>query len=84
VTTLREKRIHPHSVRHSTAVALLKAAVDFAAIAQWLRYASLNTTMRYARGPRFEASGFPDALAPPRGGHLLLDGRDLVDWLRRM
>jgi integrase/recombinase XerD len=49
VATLREKRIHPHSVRHSTAVALLKASVDFAAISQWLGHASLNTTMRYAR-----------------------------------
>ena len=41
VTTLREKRIHPHSVRHSTAVALLKAGVDFATISQWLGHASL-------------------------------------------
>ena len=30
------------------------------------------------------AQVFPDVLAPPRGGHLLLDGRDLVGWLRRM
>jgi site-specific recombinase XerD len=89
VTTLREKRIHPHSVRHSTAIALLKAGVDFATISQWLGHASLNTTMRYARAdldPKRQALAqvFPDALAPPRGGHLLLDGRDLVGWLRRM
>ena len=30
------------------------------------------------------AQVFPDALAPPRGRHVLLDGRDLVGWLRRM
>lgn len=89
VTTLRDKRIHPHSVRHSTAVALLKAGVDFATISQWLGHASLNTTMRYARADvdlkrQALAQVFPDALAPPRGGHLLLDGRDLVGWLRRM
>jgi site-specific recombinase XerD len=89
VSTLREKRIHPHSVRHSTAVALLKAGVDFATISQWLGHASLNTTMRYARADldlkrQALSQVFPDALAPPRGGHLLLDGRDLVGWLRRM
>lgn len=89
VATLREKRIHPHSVRHSTAVALLKAGVDFATISQWLGHASLNTTMRYARADldlkrQALAQVFPDSLAPPRGGHLLLDGRDLVGWLRRM
>ena len=49
VTTLRDKHIHPHSLRHSTAVALLKAGVDFATISQWLGLASLNATMRYAR-----------------------------------
>jgi hypothetical protein len=27
---------------------------------------------------------FPYALAPPRGGHLLIDGRGLTGWLRRM
>lgn len=89
VTTLRDKRIHPHSVRHSTAVAMLKAGVDFATISQWLGHASLNTTMRYARADldlkrQALSQVFPDALAPPRGGHLLLDGRDLVGWLRRM
>ncbi len=89
VSTLRDKRIHPHSVRHSTAVALLKAGVDFATISQWLGHASLNTTMRYARADldlkrQALSQVFPDALAPPRGGHLLLDSRDLVGWLRRM
>ena len=89
VTTLSDKRIHPHSVRHSTAVALLKAGVDFATISQWLGHASLNATMRYARADldlkrQALAQVFPGALSPPRGGHLLLDGRDLVGWLRRM
>lgn len=87
--TLRDKRIHPHSLRHSTAVALLKAGVDFATISQWLGHAGLNTTMCYARADidlkrQALAQVFPDALAPPRGGHLMLDGRELVGWLRRM
>ena len=87
--TLRDKRIHPHSIRHSTAVALLKAGVDFVTISQWLGHAGLNTTMRYARADidlkrQALAQVFPDALAPPRNGYPMLDGRDLVGWLRRM
>ena len=34
--------------------------------------------------PRGRPQVFPDALAPPRGGHLMVDGRDLVGSLRRM
>jgi hypothetical protein len=30
------------------------------------------------------AQVFPDAVAPPPGGRLLLKGSDLVDWLRRI
>lgn len=87
--TLRGKKLHPHSLRHSTAVALLKAGVDFATISQWLGHAGLNTTMRYARADldlkrQALSQVFPDALAPPRGGRLLIDGSNLVGWLRRI
>jgi integrase/recombinase XerD len=46
--TLCSKRLHPHSMRHSTAVALLKSGVDLTTIGQWLGHADLNTTNRYA------------------------------------
>jgi integrase/recombinase XerD len=87
--TLRGKKLHPHSLRHSTAVALLKAGVDFATISQWLGHAGLNTTMRYARADldlkrQALSQVFPDALSPPRGGRLLIDGSDVVGWLRRI
>ena len=45
---LANKRLHPHSLRHSTAVALLKAGVDLSTISQWLGHASPNTTNKYA------------------------------------
>jgi integrase/recombinase XerD len=48
VPTLRGKRLHPHSMRHSTAVHLLKSGVDLSTIGQWLGHASLNTTNKYA------------------------------------
>jgi site-specific recombinase XerD len=48
VSTLGRKRLHPHSMRHSTAVALLNSGVDLTTIGQWLGHASPNTTNRYA------------------------------------
>lgn len=46
--TLVKKRLHPHRVRHSTAVHLLKAGVDLSTISQWMGPASVTTTNRYA------------------------------------
>lgn len=87
--TLAGKSIHPHSIRHTTAIHLLKAGVDFASISQWLGHASLNTTMVYARADldlkrQALLQVFPDALAPPKAGNLALGGVNLVDWLRRL
>ena len=48
VVTLERKRLHPHSMRHSTAVALLKSGVDLSTISQWLGHSSPTTTNRYA------------------------------------
>ena len=45
---LSTKRLHPHSMRHSTAVHLLQAGVDLTTISHWLGHASVNTTNRYA------------------------------------
>ena len=48
VTTLATKRVHPHMMRHSTAVHLLQAGVDLVTISHWLGHASVETTNRYA------------------------------------
>ena len=87
--TLTGKRIHPHSIRHTTAIHLLKAGVDFATISQWLGHASLNTTMRYARADidlkrQALAQVFPEILAPPKGGAFVFRGEDVTGWLRRL
>lgn len=47
-TTLATKRIHPHVVRHTTAVHLLQAGVDMITISHWLGHANVETTNRYA------------------------------------
>jgi site-specific recombinase XerD len=44
---LKNKRLHPHSIRHSTAVHLLRSGVDLSTIAHWLGHVSVNTTSKY-------------------------------------
>jgi len=47
--TLKRKRIRAHSIRHSTAVLLLKAGVPLSIIRSWLGHIRLDTTAHYAR-----------------------------------
>lgn len=48
VPSLKTKRVSPHTVRHTTAVHLLRAGVDINTIRAWLGHVSLETTNRYA------------------------------------
>lgn len=87
--SLKGKSLHPHSLRHSTAIHLLKAGVDFATISQWLGHASVNTTMRYARADidlkrAALAQVFPETLGSPHGGQLNILDANITDWLRRL
>jgi len=45
--SLKQKRLHPHCVRHSTALYLLRAGFDLSTLAHWLGHASINTTNKY-------------------------------------
>jgi integrase/recombinase XerD len=45
--TLRNKRVTPHVLRHTTAVTLLQAGIDCATIALWLGHESVETTQMY-------------------------------------
>ena len=48
VPTLASKRVSPHTLRHTTAVFLLRAGVDINTIRAWLGHVSINTTQVYA------------------------------------
>jgi integrase/recombinase XerD len=48
VPSLRARPISPHTVRHTTAVHLLRAGVDINTIRAWLGHVSLDTTNIYA------------------------------------
>ena len=82
VASLRGKRLHPHSLRHSTAVALLKAGVDLSTISQWLGHASPNTTNKYAT---IDLEMKREAIAkvkPIRGQRRTVwRSRSVLDWL---
>jgi site-specific recombinase XerD len=47
--SLRQKKVSPHTIRHTTAVHLLRAGVDINTIRAWLGHVSLETTNRYAQ-----------------------------------
>ena len=48
VPSLATKRVSPHTIRHTTAVHLLRAGVDINTIRAWLGHVSLDTTHVYA------------------------------------
>jgi integrase/recombinase XerD len=86
--SLKHKRLHPHSVRHSTAVHLLRSGVDLSTIAHWLGHVSVNTTNKYLA---MDLEAKREALAKAK---LLLNGgrpsgkwhRDpnLIAWLEQL
>ena len=89
VPALADKSIHPHSLRHTTAVHLLKAGVDIATVSQWLGHSGLNVTMRYARADidmkrQALEQVFPDALPSSNGKAIIGHDGGLVGWLRRL
>lgn len=47
VPALRKRRVSPHVMRHSCAVALLQAGIDVSVIRDYLGHASVATTSRY-------------------------------------
>ncbi|MGN8119618.1 tyrosine-type recombinase/integrase [Labrys sp. 22185] len=48
VPSMATKRVTPHTIRHTTAVHLLRAGVDINTIRAWLGHVSLDTTHVYA------------------------------------
>jgi site-specific recombinase XerD len=48
VPSMAKKRVSPHTIRHTTAVHLLRAGVDINTIRAWLGHVSLDTTHVYA------------------------------------
>lgn len=87
--SLNDKRIHPHSLRHTTAIHLLRAGVDFVTVSQWLGHASLNSTMEYAHTDidtkrQALTQVFPDVLPATTVTRASLDKENLIGWMKRL
>jgi len=86
--SLKSKRLHPHSMRHSTALHLLRSGVDLSTVAHWLGHASVNTTNKYI-SIDLEAKREALAKAKPllKGNRHLGKWRhdpDLIAWLKAL
>ena len=83
---LRKKRLHPHSVRHSRAVALLKSGVDLSTISHLLGHASPTTTSRYAKVDLEMKRKAIARVKPVARGSRLPWSRDstILDWLESL
>jgi len=84
--SLKRKRLHPHSMRHSTALHLLRSGVDLSTIAHWLGHASINTTNKYI-SIDLEAKREALAKAKPllkRHARKWRQDPDLIAWLKAL
>jgi site-specific recombinase XerD len=63
--SLRQKKVSPHTIRHTTAVDLLRAGVDMNTIRAWLGHVSLETTNRYAQVDLAMKAKALETCAPP-------------------
>ncbi len=80
--------MHPHTLRHTTAVHLLQAGVDLVTISHWLGHASVETTNRYAAVDlemkrAAIAKAHPDGIG---GGGVAAWRKDatILDWLEAL
>jgi len=48
VPSLKDKKVTPHTIRHTTAMHLLQSGIEINVIRGWLGHAKLETTHRYA------------------------------------
>jgi len=85
--SLQQKRLSPHTIRHTTATHLLRAGVDINTIRAWLGHVSVDTTNVYAeidlatKAKALEKCAIlPDSGGPP----VWKDNRDLLVFLRSL
>lgn len=65
-STLAEKRISPHVLRHSCALAMLEATKDLRKVSLWLGHANMQTTEVYVRvDPSIKLEAL-EAVTPPK------------------
>jgi integrase/recombinase XerD len=76
--SLRQRRISPHTFRHTTAMHLLQGGVAPEIIALWLGHESPNTTHLYVEADLTMKRQALDALVPPRKKRTVRPDEDLL------
>ena len=88
VPSLKGKRLHPHSIRHSTAMHLLRSGIDLSTIANWLGHASINTTHKYLtldlEAKRQALDKSERVLSGRQRSILCPPDHDLIEWLESL
>jgi integrase/recombinase XerD len=83
--SLKKKNIHPHSVRHTTAVHLLRSGVDINTIRAWLGHTNLETTNRYAEiNLDMKRKVLEKYLQNHRSNQPWKQNKDLLHWLESL
>jgi integrase/recombinase XerD len=65
-SSLRKRRVSPHTIRHTTAMHLLQSGVDLSVIAMWLGHESIQTTHQYLQADLESKKKTLASLASPR------------------
>lgn len=83
--SLLGKRIHPHTIRHSTAMALLNSGVDINTIRAWLGHTRLETTNRYAEiDLKMKRKVLDKYLPVAKTERPWKENKNLVQWLESL
>lgn len=84
---LRKRRLSPHTVRHTTAVALLRATTDIDAVSKVLGHASIETTRIYTAKDHSRLAQTIDSIARellPTQRNTWAPSQDVLDWLEHL
>jgi integrase/recombinase XerD len=87
VESMQGKRVSPHTMRHTTAVHLLRAGVDVNTIRAWLGHVSLDTTHVYAEVDlemKAKALASVDVTNLPAALRVRSPAQSVMDFMRRL
>ncbi len=86
--SIGKKRVSPHTIRHTTAMHLLRAGVDINTIRAWLGHVSLDTTNMYAEADlemKAKALALCEVVEGDRGARQhWRDDKGLMEFLRTL
>lgn len=84
-SSLKGKHVHPHTLRHSTAMNMLQSGVDINTIRAWLGHANLVTTNRYAEvNLEMKRKVLEKYLPVSKANRPWKQNQDILEWLESL